>query len=218
MDIKKISTATFFVMALVGCLALFHQNYAAEDIKFFGDSLSASAFDTEEDSGTRSASSLFDFDNDDNEDSDPVDLSSVLHPDLSEDQGSDDDDEADAPAQSFGDLFDSDSNNDSDNEQSDDSLSDGDHAQVQYKLRLADSGKEVYRQWGDGDGGTFNYEIGSNHVIPGFRDAVGEMKVGEEKTVTIPADQAYGSKGASAFGIPGDADLEYTIKVVGKDD
>lgn len=39
------------------------------------------------------------------------------------------------------------------------------------------------------------------------------MKVGETKTVTIPADQAYGSKGFPAMGIPANADLEYTLKV-----
>jgi len=94
-------------------------------------------------------------------------------------------------------------------------LQDGDNVQVQYKLRLADNGKEVYKQWGEGDGGTFDFQLGGGHVIPGFDSAVSEMKVGQEKTVTIPASEAYGSKGFSAMGIPPDADLEYTLKVVG---
>jgi len=95
------------------------------------------------------------------------------------------------------------------------SLSDGDSVQVQYKLRLADSGKEVYKQWGAGEGGTFDFQLGGGHVIPGFDSAVSQMSVGEEKTVTIPASEAYGSKGFKAMGIPPNADLEYTLKVVG---
>merc|ERR1712202_20885 len=98
------------------------------------------------------------------------------------------------------------------------SVGDGDDVTVEYKLRLADSGKEVYRQWGDGDGGDFSFELGGGHVIPGFDSAVSGMTVGETKTVTISADQAYGSKGFSAMGIPADADLSYTLKVVSKDD
>jgi len=94
-------------------------------------------------------------------------------------------------------------------------LQDGDNVKVQYKLRLADSGKEVYKQWGAGDGGTFDFQLGGGHVIPGFDSAVSAMKVGQEKTVTIPASEAYGSKGFSGMGIPPDADLEYTLKVVG---
>jgi len=108
-----------------------------------------------------------------------------------------------------------DSDDDSSSSSSGGSLSDGDTVKVMYKLRLADSGKEVYRQWGDD---SFSFELGGGHVIPGFDSAVSGMSVGETKTVTIPADQAYGSKGFSAMGIPADSDLEYTLKVVSKDD
>lgn len=38
-----------------------------------------------------------------------------------------------------------------------------------------------------------NFTLGEGQVIPGFEDAVLGMAVGEEKTVTIPVDQAYGS-------------------------
>merc|ERR1711907_521734 len=40
-----------------------------------------------------------------------------------------------------------------------DTVTSGDSVTVQYKLRLA-NGKEVYRQWGDGDGGDFSFELG----------------------------------------------------------
>jgi len=36
------------------------------------------------------------------------------------------------------------------------------------------------------------FTIGENQVIPGFEEAVIGMKIGESKTVKIPADDAYG--------------------------
>ena len=38
------------------------------------------------------------------------------------------------------------------------------------------------------------FEVGGGMVIPGFDDGVTGMAIGEKKTVTIPADQAYGPK------------------------
>jgi len=38
------------------------------------------------------------------------------------------------------------------------------------------------------------FEVGSGMVIPGFDDGVTGMAVGDKKTVTIPADEAYGPK------------------------
>lgn len=52
-----------------------------------------------------------------------------------------------------------------------------------------------------GDGSEFDssrgrepleFTLGAGQVIPGFDEAVSGMRVGERKTVTIPADQAYG--------------------------
>merc|ERR1711998_197387 len=98
---------------------------------------------------------------------------------------------------------------------SDDSLQEGDTVEVQYKLSLAD-GTPVYTQWGPGNGGTFSFELGGGHVIPGFDNAVSQMSVGETKDVDIPASEGYGSKGFKAMGIPPNADLHYTLKVVSK--
>lgn len=51
------------------------------------------------------------------------------------------------------------------------------------------------------DGSTFDssegrdpleFTLGSGQVIPGFDDAVEGMEVGQEQTVEIPCDQAYG--------------------------
>lgn len=38
------------------------------------------------------------------------------------------------------------------------------------------------------------FEVGSGMVIKGFDDGVTSMTVGEKKTISIPVDQAYGSK------------------------
>ncbi|WP_108484999.1 FKBP-type peptidyl-prolyl cis-trans isomerase [Oceaniglobus ichthyenteri] len=37
------------------------------------------------------------------------------------------------------------------------------------------------------------FELGSGQIIPGLDAAVTGMSVGDEKTVTIPADEAYGA-------------------------
>jgi len=36
------------------------------------------------------------------------------------------------------------------------------------------------------------FAVGAGQVIKGFDDAVSDMQVGETKTVTVPADEAYG--------------------------
>ena len=38
------------------------------------------------------------------------------------------------------------------------------------------------------------FEVGSGMVIPGFDDGVTGMAVGDKKTVSIPAEEAYGPK------------------------
>lgn len=36
------------------------------------------------------------------------------------------------------------------------------------------------------------FRVGDGHVIPGFENAVFDMEIGQRKTVTIEADEAYG--------------------------
>merc|ERR1712072_937124 len=74
----------------------------------------------------------------------------------SEDSSDDDDSMSDIMGESSSDDSSSSSSSDDDEDSSDNSLSEGDNVRVQYKLRLP-NGKEVYRQWGDGDGGTFSF-------------------------------------------------------------
>jgi len=64
----------------------------------------------------------------------------------------------------------------------------GDTIQVDYTGKLADG--QVF----DSSIGRapLEFTLGQSQVIPGFEKAVLGMKVGEKKTVTIPADEAYG--------------------------
>jgi peptidylprolyl isomerase len=64
----------------------------------------------------------------------------------------------------------------------------GDKVKVDYTLKLADG--TVY----DTSVGKtpFEFTLGQNEAIAGFEKAVIGMKVGESKTVTIPAAEAYG--------------------------
>lgn len=236
MDLKKISGAAFFGLAVVACLAVM-SSHQTEHVKFYGDSLSPGSLATSEDDDTSFASDkpsassrLFDDamddDGSDEEDNDSFDPTSALHPslsglsaDMSADESAPEDEEESVASthSSLEDLYSNAGNQEepeASSSSSDDSLSDGDSVTVQYRLRLPD-GTEVATQWGDGDGGQFSFELGGGHVIPGFDQVVSGMSVGQTvNDVTIPADEAYGAKGGP--GIPPNQDLVYDIKVVGK--
>ena len=66
----------------------------------------------------------------------------------------------------------------------------GDTVQVDYTGKLADG--TVFDS--SAGRGPLEFTVGSGQVISGFEKAVLGMKVGEKKTVTIPADEAYGPR------------------------
>lgn len=66
----------------------------------------------------------------------------------------------------------------------------GDKVKVHYHGRLTTG--ETFDSSAGRD--PLEFEVGSGMVIKGFDDGVMGMKVGEKKTVNIPADQAYGEK------------------------
>ena len=63
------------------------------------------------------------------------------------------------------------------------------------------------------------FTVGSGQVIPGFDTAVTGMTVGEKKTVTIPADEAYGQPDPRAIqavprdNIPAEIPLEIGMQL-----
>lgn len=64
----------------------------------------------------------------------------------------------------------------------------GDTVSIHYTGRLLDG--TVFDSSEDRD--PLQFTIGEGNLIPGFEDAVRGMEVGEEKTATVPAGEAYG--------------------------
>jgi FKBP-type peptidyl-prolyl cis-trans isomerase 2 len=66
----------------------------------------------------------------------------------------------------------------------------GDKVKVHYHGKLT-SGETFDSSEGRAP---LEFEVGSGSVIKGFDEGVTGMKVGEKKTINIPADEAYGPK------------------------
>lgn len=66
----------------------------------------------------------------------------------------------------------------------------GDNVHIHYRGTLADGSQFDSSEGRD----PLQFTLGSGQVIPGFDAAVEGMATGDKKTVTIPADQAYGPK------------------------
>jgi FKBP-type peptidyl-prolyl cis-trans isomerase len=82
-----------------------------------------------------------------------------------------------------------------------------DRVEVRYEGRLADSG----RIFDSSDGKTLTFSL--DDVIPGWRDAVMNMRPGDVAMFWIPADQAYGERGRSYDILP-NAALMYRVTLV----
>lgn len=65
----------------------------------------------------------------------------------------------------------------------------GDTVRVHYRGTFADGSVFDSSEGRD----PLQFTLGSGQVIPGFDDAVTGMSVGDERTVTIPAAEAYGT-------------------------
>lgn len=80
---------------------------------------------------------------------------------------------------------------------------------IEYTGRLADG--TVFDQSPEGE--TVEFPVAN--VVPGFRDAILDMRPGESRTVYLPPDLAYGQSGAPGpggqGGIPPNAALEFDI-------
>ena len=72
-------------------------------------------------------------------------------------------------------------------------ISKGDRVKVEYIASIT-SGQIVDQSKGRGP---LEFTVGSGELIKSFDEAVVGMKVGDEKTVTIPPEKAYGIKRGS---------------------
>jgi peptidylprolyl isomerase len=64
----------------------------------------------------------------------------------------------------------------------------GNYVQVHYTGTLEDD--TIFDSSAGRD--PLEFQVGSGTIIPGFNDAVIDMKINEEKQVTLPPEQAYG--------------------------
>ena len=73
------------------------------------------------------------------------------------------------------------------------------------------TGKEFDASWNRGD--TFDFRLGAREVIEGWDRGVKGMKVGGRRTLTIPPDLGYGSRGAGGV-IKGGETLVFVVDLV----
>lgn len=68
------------------------------------------------------------------------------------------------------------------------SITEGSKVSLEYSLSLKDQGVVDSNVGGE----TLTFAYGSSQIIPGLEKAVSGMKVGEQKNVEIPPEEAYG--------------------------
>lgn len=81
----------------------------------------------------------------------------------------------------------------------------GDNVELKYKGSFPDG--KVFDQ------GTFSFRVGSGQVIQGFDLGVTGMQVGSKRTITVPPELGYGSRGASNV-IPPNATLVFEVELL----
>jgi FKBP-type peptidyl-prolyl cis-trans isomerase len=60
----------------------------------------------------------------------------------------------------------------------------------------------------------FEFMLGAGEVIPGWDKGVQGMRVGGQRHLTIPANMAYGARGAAGGAIPPNAALQFDVELL----
>jgi FKBP-type peptidyl-prolyl cis-trans isomerase len=91
----------------------------------------------------------------------------------------------------------------------------GQRVQVHYTGWLNEGGTKGKKFDSSKDRGQpFVFGLGAGQVIRGWDEGVAGMKVGEHRTLFIPAALGYGSRGAGGV-IPPNADLIFDVELLG---
>lgn len=91
----------------------------------------------------------------------------------------------------------------------------GQQVRVHYTGWLDDGGKKGKKFDSSVDRGQpFVFGLGVGMVIRGWDEGVAGMKVGEKRTLYIPSEKGYGSRGAGGV-IPPNANLIFDVELLG---
>ena len=86
---------------------------------------------------------------------------------------------------------------------------------VHYDGYLSDAGKKGKKFDSSRDrGAPFSLVLGAHQVIPGWEQGLQGMKVGGTRTLTIPPELGYGTRGAGGV-IPPNAELIFDVELMG---
>ena len=88
----------------------------------------------------------------------------------------------------------------------------GDTATVNYTGKLT-TGQVFDSSTKSGFSNPFKFTIGAQEVIPCWDQALGQMHVGEQASVTCPSNLAYGAESPGGI-IPPNATLKFDIEVI----
>ena len=88
---------------------------------------------------------------------------------------------------------------------------DGDTVSVKYTGKLTNG--TIFDATDKHGGQPFSFKVGAGGVIKGWDKGIVGMKIGEQRTLTIPADMAYGDRGIPGV-IPAGATLIFDVELV----